>query len=319
MRTTLSSKQVKDMIIYARSLAGVSYERGADISHGNSLDCSGFTQHIFQQVGIDLPRSSVLQAVEPQGILLVPHSTISYKPGDLLFMSSDRGYYFDEAFAGKHVCVGHTALYIGNGLVIHARQSAGGVIIEKLKDLQKDPHYKTVAVRRYTVARPIYTVPARSQYHAISDLFWKQHSCGIVSLGMVLEFYKKNFKTYDQLLNQGIRMRIRQEGVGWIHAGLARLAQKYGLRGVSYDWYRNSDSDAFLKLTSLLEYGPVIASIYKNLNPKNGGHLIVVTGYTNGHIYYNEPDSHNIKIIRRKVSKDRFVRGWKKRVIWVHS
>ena len=305
------------MIHYARSLAGVSYERGANDSRAHAFDCSSFTQHLFHRIGVELPRSSVLQAAEPQGVLLIPHSALTYKPGDILFMSSDRGYYFDEAFAGKHICVGHTALYIGNGLIIHARQSAGGVVIEKLREVQKDPHYKTVAVRRYTVSRPIYNVPLRSQHLDITDSFWKQHACGIVSLGMVLAFYRKKFGTYDHLLRQGIRMKIRKEGVGWIHAGLARLAQTYGLSAKPYDWHRSLADDAFLKLASLLEYGPVIASIYKNFNPKNSGHLIVITGYRDGYFYYNEPDSPLAKTIKRKISKDRFMRGWKKRVIWI--
>lgn len=314
----LSAAYTKKLIAYAKTLVGIPYERGAQEKNILSFDCSSFIQHVFRHVGIDLPRSSILQAAEPQGVLLLPqkNKTIAYRPGDVLFMSSDRGYYFDEIFAGKHLCVGHVALYIGNDRIIHSKKSAKGVVIESLKNLQKNKIYKTVAVRRYTKNRPVYAVPTKSQ-HTIRNQFWKSHACGIVALGMVLTFYNKKFGTYDKLLNQGIKMKIRKEGVGWTHAGLVRLANTYGLRGNAYDWSDDSEHEAFLKMASFLEYGPVIASIHKNFNPKNGGHLIVLTGYKDGYVYYNEPNSIAQSHLKRKIKKDKFLAGWKQRIIQI--
>ncbi len=315
----LSNKQIQEMISYGKTLAGKPYERGSSTQNTAVFDCSSLMQHIFKKVKIDLPRSSILQAAEPQGILLIPtkNKPITYKRGDVLFMESDRGFYFDEIFGNKHLCIGHVGLYIGNNKILHARKSAGGVVIESLSQLQKDSHYKTVAVRRYTHDRPIYKVPTRSQYLHIHHREWKDRSCGIVSVGMVLLFYKK-IVTMDELLKQGLRAGAYKEPYGWTHAGLVSLAQKYKLHAAAYDWSKDIADEAFLKLVSFLEEGPVLASIHKDFDQKNGGHLIVITGFKDGIIYYNEPASKKGESIKRKISKEIFLEGWKKRMLAIY-
>lgn len=313
----LREADIKRLIAYAHTYVETPYERGAS-SHNNALfDCSSFIQHIFRHVNINLPRSSILQAAEPQGILLLPkkHKEITYKKGDVLFMASDRGHYFDEIFAQKHICIGHVGLYIGNGKIIHAHKSAHGVVVESLSELQKNTAYKTVAMRRYTEERPVYAVPPKSQYSAIHHIDWKDRSCGIVSLGMILLFYKKPIKNFDSLLKEGIKIKAYKETVGWIHEGLARLARTYKLHAETYDWNNDPVEEAFLKLFSFIEYGPVIVSVHKNFDPKEGGHLVVVTGYRDGYVYYNEPASRKNEPIKRKLTKEQFLHGWKRRMV----
>ncbi len=312
----LTQTQIKKLITYAQSYKGIPYERGASAQTKALFDCSSFIQHIFKHVGTTLPRSSILQAAEPQGVLLLPkkHKKIVYKKGDVIFMASDRGYYFDEVFAERHLCIGHVGLYIGNGKIINARKSAGGVVIESLSELQKDIAYKTVAVRRYTEERPVYAVPPRSQYIAIHHHAWKDKSCGIVSVGMILSFYKKRVDL-NVLLAQGLKLNAFKEPVGWIHQGLVRLAQLHKFQAKAYDWSKDSIEEAFLKLVSFLEEGPIIASIHKDFDPQNGGHLIVVTGYRDGLVYYNEPASRKGEPLKRKIIKEKFITGWKRRMV----
>lgn len=89
---------------------------------GNSLDygvdCSGFVQQLYKLYGYNLPRTSSSQAK-----MGVEVSANNLQLGDLVFYS-------------KKGVVNHVALYIGNGLIVHASNSApypkGGVKISKV-------------------------------------------------------------------------------------------------------------------------------------------------------------------------------------------
>jgi cell wall-associated NlpC family hydrolase len=86
------------------------------------LDCSGFVQHVFGQLGIDLPRVSRDQA---KAGVEVP-SLAEAKPGDLIAFGSP---------------VDHIAIYLGDGKIIHAPRT-GEVI--KVTDIHRTP----TAIRR---------------------------------------------------------------------------------------------------------------------------------------------------------------------------
>lgn len=139
------TKQQEELVKIAKSLIGRPYQRGAD-SSGNPecFDCSSLVQYIFRQIGIDLPRSSILQAACGREINLLAQLEI----GDLLFMRSDQGYYNDEAFGGRKIYIGHVVLYIGDGKIIHSRKSAGMVIEQRLDELIKEPNYGIALIKR---------------------------------------------------------------------------------------------------------------------------------------------------------------------------
>jgi cell wall-associated NlpC family hydrolase len=99
--------RVKKVLDYACAQLGDAYVWGAD--GPSSFDCSGLTLRAWQQAGVSLPHSSRMQATYGTRI-----SSSQMRPGDLLFYYSP---------------ISHVAIYIGNGMMIHAPHSGDVVKI----------------------------------------------------------------------------------------------------------------------------------------------------------------------------------------------
>lgn len=106
----------KEMVSYAKKFVGLKYVWGGT-SLTSGADCSGYVQAIYKKYGIDIPRVSRDQANGGKTI-----SKSQLKKGDLIFY----GY-------GSYI--NHVGMYIGDGKVINASNSApypiGGVKIVK--------------------------------------------------------------------------------------------------------------------------------------------------------------------------------------------
>ena len=98
----------------ALSLRGVPYRNGG--SDPNGFDCSGFTQYVFGQHGVFLPRG-----VSDQYKTGKPVRPDEVAAGDLLF--------FTTVAPGPT----HVAIAIGGDEFIHAPSSAGVVRVERLR------------------------------------------------------------------------------------------------------------------------------------------------------------------------------------------
>jgi gamma-D-glutamyl-L-lysine dipeptidyl-peptidase len=110
---------IDDMLTLARRFLGITYTWGGVSSFG--FDCSGFTQMLERQRGIEMPRDADLQAAW-SGVLEVKRENL--KPGDLLF------------FGGSAEHITHTGMYIGNGEFIHdTTHDHPGVQISRLDDM----------------------------------------------------------------------------------------------------------------------------------------------------------------------------------------
>ena len=99
----------------AMSQLGVAYRFGAE-SPGVAFDCSGLTKYAWGQAGVYLPHQSGAQYAS------IPHiSQSEVQPGDLIFYKTP---------------IGHVAMYIGGGSLIHAPRS-GDVVKVAVVDWAK--------------------------------------------------------------------------------------------------------------------------------------------------------------------------------------
>lgn len=108
----------KKIAKFACQYVGNPYVSGGT-SLTNGADCSGFTYRVYQEFGYSLPRTSYQQR------------------------SAGTGVTYEEAQPGDLICYdGHVALYIGNGMIVHASSVKTGI---KVSNAQ----YRTIlAVRR---------------------------------------------------------------------------------------------------------------------------------------------------------------------------
>lgn len=93
-----------------RYLGGKYVWGGTNLNTG--VDCSGFVMRVFQNFGINLPRTSRNQAQSGTRV-----TSDVMKPGDLVF------------YANRSGTINHVAIYIGNGQVICAASRRSGVKI----------------------------------------------------------------------------------------------------------------------------------------------------------------------------------------------
>jgi len=167
-----------------------------------------------------------------------------------------------------------------------------------------------------------YEVPEYSQYLDIEDENWQGKTCGIVSFKMLIDYWLDNPKTepenFSELVEEGLGYAGYIPGVGWRHKELAQMAKGFGLDGESFDWNNEHADIAFNKTVVYLSRHPVMASIHRGLEEGGSGHLVVLTGYDDGKIFYNDPDSEKRSDVERDAPLEKFLSGWTKRIIVVH-
>ncbi len=107
----------KSIIASAMKFIGTPYLWGG--ASPNGVDCSGLVRHVFMMNGIRLPRNASQQAQEGEetSIRKDDGSTdfSGLLPGDLLFFGTAAG-------EGGRERIGHVAIYMGEGRIIHASQ-----------------------------------------------------------------------------------------------------------------------------------------------------------------------------------------------------
>ena len=158
-------------------------------------------------------------------------------------------------------------------------------------------------------------VPFYSQFIDIASSYWQKQGCGITSLAMIIDYYNATSSTpsVNALLSQGIAAGAYDYSTGWIHSGLIKLAEKYGLDGVSYDLSGLDKITALKRFTAYVDDGPVMASIHYKFDPKSSiPHVVVIDAIENGIVYYNDPAA---KSGEKQVSVDTFQKAWKKKFI----
>jgi hypothetical protein len=103
------------VVAEAQKFIGVPYLwGGTDPTKG--LDCSGFTRLVYDNLGIDLPRTSSQQATSGRPVA----SLADARPGDLVF--------FD--YSSERPGIDHVGIYVGAGKMIAAPQAGQNVTVQ---------------------------------------------------------------------------------------------------------------------------------------------------------------------------------------------
>jgi len=122
-----SSSIADNVITTGKQFLGIPYQFGAKSNNASAFDCSSFTQYVFKQGGINIPRSSKQQS--NVGIFV---SRDQLQPGDLIFSDTNRD-----------GVINHVSLYIGNGQLLHTYRAGIGVTISNFAGSTWDRTYVT--------------------------------------------------------------------------------------------------------------------------------------------------------------------------------
>lgn len=106
---------------------GTPYKWGGTTT--KSFDCSGFIQYIFKQIGVQLPRTTKLQAKEGEKV-----AKKDLRAGDLVFFNTDG------------TGISHAGIVLDDGLLGHASASKG----VRISELSEDYY-----MERYVTARRV--------------------------------------------------------------------------------------------------------------------------------------------------------------------
>lgn len=111
---------------FARRYVGYPYRYGA--AGPRAFDCSGLTLYIYRQVGVSLPHKASLQFSARYGRRVA--SSDALIPGDLVYFRNTAG-----------PGITHTAVYIGNGMMVSASTPRYGVQLVSLSNAYWRRHY----------------------------------------------------------------------------------------------------------------------------------------------------------------------------------
>ena len=111
---------------YAKKYIGYNYVSGGS-TPSNGFDCSGFVYYIYNSCGYSLSRLCSIQA--ESGIKIEREDL---KEGDLIFFNN-----------GSNGSIGHVAIYVGNGTIVHASNTRRGVTTDTINSGYYNTYYYT--------------------------------------------------------------------------------------------------------------------------------------------------------------------------------
>lgn len=125
----VATGDVNAMVELAYSLIGSPYMAGGNTPAG--FDCSGFVQYLYSRIGISISRSTSTQLYDGVAV-----SYENAQPGDILLWGYTNG------------TITHSAIYVGNGQMIHATNPRQGVIASDVAAWTRGSGTSVLAVRR---------------------------------------------------------------------------------------------------------------------------------------------------------------------------
>lgn len=126
---SVNATRAERIISNGLQFKGTPYVFGAKSGRTSAFDCSSFTQYLYKKQGVSLPRTSKQQSKVGSYV-----SKSNLKKGDLVFFWTNR--------SGRGN-VGHVAIYMGNGKILHTYKKGVGVTTSNLNSDYWKSHYIT--------------------------------------------------------------------------------------------------------------------------------------------------------------------------------
>lgn len=108
----------------AMTKIGCKYDQNRRMEEGY-YDCSSLVYRLYKEVGIELP-----YVADTQGEYCFKNAMLvnkeDLKPGDLIFYSDEENGCFRN--------ITHVAIYVGNGMMVHAAGKARGVVLDPMRE-----------------------------------------------------------------------------------------------------------------------------------------------------------------------------------------
>ncbi|KHE67987.1 C40 family peptidase [Halobacillus sp. BBL2006] len=186
--TSFAGQRVGDQVVdVAFDYSGSPYVYGGTSPSG--FDCSGFTQYVFNKVGISLNRTSGSQYYQGHSV-----SRSNLQPGDLLFFN-----YYDGG------SIGHVGIYIGNNKMISAENPRDDITVASIAP---DRYW---GGRLVGAKRVIDEVEAEStdndlptgQYHDVASNHWAQDEIEYMSKKGIINGYDGSYFKPDNKVSRG--------------------------------------------------------------------------------------------------------------------
>ena len=116
------------LVNYAAQFMGIPYRLGGTSLGGGGIDCSSYVQQCLRNaIGIGIGRTSRQQAGHGRTVSLA-----DARPGDLMFYTDEYG------------TIDHVAFYMGDGMILHASRTYGGVSVSTYNYLIEPVFIKNV-------------------------------------------------------------------------------------------------------------------------------------------------------------------------------
>ncbi|MBQ9375460.1 MAG: C40 family peptidase [Ruminococcus sp.] len=117
--TSNYSTKISTLMSTARSMVGGAYVWGGSSPY--ATDCSGLTMQCYAKIGINLPHLASAQAGYGYSV-----SASNMKQGDLIFFGGS-----------SYSSIYHVAIYVGDGMMIHAENSNTGIVISYVSSFSR--------------------------------------------------------------------------------------------------------------------------------------------------------------------------------------
>jgi murein DD-endopeptidase / murein LD-carboxypeptidase len=165
---TQSAETNYDMIVPAsKKYIGVPYQWGGTTARG--FDCSGFIQHVFQTINVNVPRTTAEMYQTGTSV-----KKEDLRIGDIVFFNT----------SGKGVS--HAGIYIGENKFIHS-SSSKGVTVSSLND----PYYWS---KKYIGAKRVLSYPLEpGKFRDIAPSYWAADEIRTLSEDELLIGYENGY------------------------------------------------------------------------------------------------------------------------------